>query len=141
MSTQSYVFDFNRVDDFFDRWNVDFKTVGDFGVANRFEIVILKYAPSNISECLSNGRLSSEIDTQSNRVKMDCTLKWSNEEITIANDVDFNLSTNVVPVKAIFIRHKSSGVVLGYSINISSFEVTNHMIFEKDTILWSIRNG
>ena len=141
MSTQSYVFDFNRVDDFFDRWNVDFKTVGDFGVANRFEIVILKYAPTNINECLSNGRLTSEIDTQSNRVKMDCTLKWSNEEITIANDVDFNLSTNIVPVKAIFIRHKSSEVVLGYSINISSFEVTNHMIFEKDTILWSIRNG
>lgn len=135
----SYVFDFQRVDDFFDRWNVNFKTTGDFDVANKFQITLCSYSSDNISDCLIGG----VIDTSNVTIysSQDCTLNWSNEEVSLGADVTFNLSTNIVPCKALFIRHKASGVVLGYCINGVAFDITNTLKFSKDTILWSIKDG
>ena len=135
---QSYVFDLQRVTDFFDRWNVDWKATGDFGVNNKFQIVLSSYAPNNIEECLDNGRLSSDVTVA--YVK-DCRLDWINEVMTIANTVTFNIGDDISPLKAVFIRNKASKVVLGYSINTHHFEVTNKVIFSAGTILWSIRDG
>ena len=130
---QSYIFDFQRVGDFFERWNVDFKATGDFGVSNKFEIVLASYSPNSIGDCLENGRLSSDVTIPTNGVQ-NCTLNWQDEVMSIANDVTFNFGTAIVPIKAVFIRNKASEVVLGYSINIRAFEVTNQVVFGKDTI-------
>lgn len=136
---QSYTFDFQRVSDFFDRWNVNFKTVGDFGVANKFQICLCSYAPNNIGQCLYNGMIdTSQVTVHSS---VDCQLDWVNEEIVLNGDVTFNLSTSIVPVKAVFIRHKASGVVLGYCIDLNAIEVTNKVIFDDGTIFWSIKDG
>lgn len=136
---QSYTFDFQRVSDFFDRWNVNFKTTSDFGVANKFQICLCSYAPDTIEQCLTGGVI--DISQVSDIRSQDCRLDWVNEEIVLNGDVTFNLSTSIVPIKAVFIRHKASGVVLGYCIDLNAIEVTNKVIFDDGTIFWSIKDG
>lgn len=135
---QSYTFDFQRVSDFFDRWNVSFKTNGDFNENNKFEVVFCNYAYDDISKMLtSSGTLNSGANVYATQ---NCRLNWTDETITIGGNVTFDLGTSIVPLKALFIRHKKSGVVLGYSININDFEVTNQLVISSGTILWSIRD-
>ena len=139
MTEHSYLFDFRRVSDFFSQWNVKFHTMEMNGGAN-FELVLAPYSPSNIEDCLtSNGSLDT---TQVTGIKTaNLGLNWSDDTVTIANDVTFTLGNETIPLKAIFIRHKGSGYVMGYSINQNSVSVTNKVIFDKDTIVWSIHDG
>lgn len=136
MSTQSYIFDFQRVPSFFDNWNIQFKLL-EMNDSNNFQLVFSSYAPSNISECLSGDVLSSDVTVAST---VDCSLKWTSDTglIQIRNDATWSIGDSTVPLKAVFLRHKSSGYVMGYSINMNSFEVTNTVTLEADTILWSI---
>ena len=48
---------------------------------------------------------------------------------------------DIFSLKAVFIRNKNTGFVMGYSINNTAFEITNVVKLEKDTILWSITDG
>lgn len=138
MTEHSYLFDFRRVSDFFSQWNVKFHTMEMNGGAN-FELVLSSYCPDNIEDCLSsNGSLNSDV-TVSRTANLG--LNWSNDTVTVANDVTFTIGNTTEPLKAIFIRHKSSKYVMGYSINMNSFTITNKVVFDKDTIIWSIHDG
>lgn len=141
---QSYIFDFQRVPSFFEEWNNSFK-VEDMkdsstdASAKHFQIVYCDVAPSNINDCLNGSRLN----TSSVHVlqTVDVNLKYDNDVISVRYDATWSLGTDIKPVKAIFIRNKSNGYVMGYSINTVAFEVTNTVKLEKDTILWSIVDG
>lgn len=134
---QSFLFDFQRSPTFLDNMNVKFHLL-EMNSSNNFQVVFSTYAPTNIQDCLnSDGTLNSDVTIQES---LDCSLKWENDIISIRNDVTWNIGDAYYPLKAVFIRNKSNGYVMGYSINITSFEVTNEVIFEEDTILWSFRD-
>ena len=134
--SQSYLFDFYRVDTFFEQFNKKFD-VSDMDGTNNFEIVVSSYSPNNISECLNNdGTLNTTVVTGT--YVQNLPLLWANNTVKVAFDVTFDFSTNIVPLKSLFIRDKSTGYVMGYSIFMNTFNVTNQMVFDADTILWSI---
>lgn len=139
MSIHSYLFDFTRVPSFFENWNIKFKVL-EMNDTNNFQLVFCDYSSDNISDCLN---LDGTINTTNVNIAqtVDCSLKWENEVISIRNNTTWNIGNNKKLLKAVFLRHKNSGYVLGYSININSFDVTNTVTFEADTILWSIIDG
>lgn len=131
-----YLFDFSRVKDFFDKWNNTFHTVEMNGASN-FQLVMASYSPTNIDDCLTgSGALDTSQVTGTKIV--DCGLVWSNDTITLKNDVTFSIGNEIVPLKALFLRHKATGYVMGYSIAMNNFNVTNQLVIDKDTIFWSI---
>jgi len=134
---QSYLFDFQRVPLFFDNWNNQF-TVAEMNASSNFQFVFSDYCPTNIEDCLSSGVLSDDVNVLAT---VDCSLKWENEIISVRSDATWNISTSVYPLKAVFLRCKRTGFVLGYCINVNSFEVTNKVKIEGGTILWSIEDG
>ena len=134
--SQSYLFDFYRVDTFFEQFNKKFD-VSDMDGTNNFEIVVSSYSPNNINECLnSNGTLNTSVVTGT--YVQNLPLTWANNTVKVAFDVTFNFGTSVVPLKSLFIRDKSTGYVMGYSIFMTTFNVTNQLVLDADTILWSI---
>ena len=135
---QSYIYDFQRVPRFFDDMNVNgkFKLLDMDGASSNFQIVFCSYSPSNLDDCIgSDGKLTSDVTVQQ---AVDCKLKWENNAISVVGDTQWTIGDNVYPLKAVFIRDKVTQYVLGYCINIMSFEVTNKIIFDGGTILWSI---
>lgn len=133
---QSYIVDFNRVDSFFDNWNKKFN-VSDMNASNKFQIVLSSYSPNNIEECLnSNGTLNTTVVTGT--YVQDVALTWANNTIKVAFDVTFSFGDNVVPLKSLFIRDKTTGFVMGYSIFMNTFNASNQLIFDANTVLWSI---
>ena len=134
--SQSYLFDFYRVDTFFEQFNKKFD-VSDMDGTNNFEIVVSSYSPNNINECLNNnGTLNTSVVTGT--YVQNLPLLWANNTVKVAFDVTFNFGTSVVPLKSLFIRDKTTGYVMGYSIFMTTFNVTNQLVLDADTILWSI---
>ena len=138
-TTTSYLWDFTTVPYFFTNWNVLF-SLNEMNSANNFEFVFCDYAPTNINDCLNGSVLSSNVHTITS---VDCSLDWNSDTqiIKVRNDVTWNIGDNIYPIKAVFLRKKANGYVMGYCIHQNSFEVTNKVKIEKDTILWSIHNG
>lgn len=134
---KSYPFDFDSVNDFFTQWNIKFKLSDMTGASNKFQLVLASTCPNNIEQCLTNGSLNNNVTIYTSQ---DVKLTWDNSQktISITDNVTFNLSTNTFSLKAVFLRNKSNGYVMGYSINENAVSVTNKVIFDKDTILWSI---
>lgn len=138
MEVQSYIFDFKRVPSFFENWNIQF-TVNEMQLnSNKFQIVYCTHAPSNIYDCLNGGVLSSDVTVGAS---IDLSLKYEDDTISVRNDCTWNAGTTVYSLKAIFIRHKGSGYVMGYSINNVSFDVSNTVKLEAGTVLWSFEDG
>lgn len=139
MSEISYIFDFKCNPSFFDHLNVDFALEDMDGSTSNFNFYFCSTAPSNISECLNNdGTLKTSVLSTIGNV--DCKLDWDGSFIKVATDTTLTI-TGIVPLKAIFIRDKTTGYVFGYTINSNSFEVSNEIVFEEDTILFSLYNG
>jgi len=135
---EGYIFDFQRSPRFFTDWNVNFK-ISNMGVdSNNFQIVFCDVAPTNINDCLDGYQLDA--DKINIMAVVDCSLNYKDEIISVRNDAVWNIGTDVESLKAIFIRDKLTGFVMGYSINNIPFEVTNEVLLEKDTILWSIQD-
>lgn len=139
MVEQSFLFDFTRTDNFFDEWNNSFLT-SEMSGGNNFQLVFCTDTPNNIKDCLTNGRLNSDVTIATGGV-VDCGLTWNNETISLTNDATFNIGDEEVTLKAVFLRHKQTGYVLYYSININAFDVTNEVIFDEGTIFLSIHDG
>lgn len=133
---QGFLFDFSRVTDFFDLWNNVFKTTEMTG-ANNFQLVFCTDSPTNIQDCLTNGKLNNRVTVADGGV-IDCGLTWRNETITLSSDAVFNIGDAELTLKAVFLRHKASQTVIGYSININAFDVTNEVIYDEGTTFWSI---
>lgn len=140
----SYLFDFQRVPTFFDKWNIDF-SVADMNTSENFEFVFSDYAPDNISDCLSGTALNTTNVhiAQSGSAVVPCSLKWNSETgiISVRNDTTWTIGDNNIFLKAVFLRHRYTKYVMGYCIHMNSFDVTNSVIFDENTILWSITDG
>lgn len=135
--TQSFIFDWSRVSDFWNQWNKKFQ-VSAMNGANNFQLVVASYCGENIDDCIFNGIL---LPTVTVATTLDCGLVFDGETIRLSDTVQWTLNTTVSPVKAIFLRDKQTGYVLGYSIANTSFEVTNKLLFDKDMIFWSFEDG
>lgn len=141
MEEQSYILDFTRTPLFFDRWNIDF-TVNEMKQnANNFQIVYTGHAPDNINDCLTGGVLNTTNVVVNNNYIVDFSLKYDDGVISVRNDATLTLNDYIYPLKAVFIRNKATGFVMGYCINTTAFEITNSIKLAKDTILWSITDG
>ena len=156
MAEQSYIFDFTRTPTFFENFNIKFSvndmyqvssinSDGSYEYSNspsdNFELVWVDYGADNISDYLNNdGTLKSSInvyDTQS------CGLDWVKDEfndvrIELHDEVEFTIGDTNVPLKAILLRDATTGFVMGYSINMTSFSVTYKAVFDSDVIFWNI---
>lgn len=139
MVEQSFLVDWSRVPDFFTYWNKQFDVDAMNGAVGNFEIIFSSYAPDNIQDCLSGFSLNENVVIT---YDVDCGLVWDSDGvISIFSDVIWNIGDEIVPLKAIFLRNKANGFVLGYSINQTSFDVTNQVVLESGTVLWSIHTG
>ena len=141
MAEQSFLVDWSRVKNFWRAWNEEF-TIQEMNGANNFQLVFSSYTPNNIDDCLTNsGTLTQDVLATSTVI--DCGLTWDdNGIVSISNNVTWNIGhETIIPLKAIFLRKKENGFVLGYSINQTSFDVTNKVIVDKDTVIWSFHSG
>ena len=166
MAEQSYLFDFSRVDSFIENINVAFfidemfkvtgydNTTGtytyeDDDVDDNFQLVFVEYGEDNIEDYLdSDGFLLASYDeddhpTHGHTHKMDCALDYYNRgngssTIELHDDVEFTIGDKNIPIKAIFLRSTSTNYVMGYSINMRPFTVTNKVVFDDDVIFWDI---
>lgn len=140
MVEQSFLIDWKRQDDFWEKWNISFRTV-EMNGSNTFELVFVSYCPEDITDCVSGGVLKPEV-VQGAVATISVGLNWDKQGIvSIANNVTWNIGNSIVPLKGIFLRSKVTGYVLGYSIAMTSFDVTNQMVIDKDTVLWSFHDG
>ena len=134
-------------------------TYEDDNIDDNFQLFIAEYGEDNIEYYLdSDGFLKQEIefveDGQGNLVQRDdvliedCALDYYNRgygssTIELHGDVEFSIrgandEDINVPIKAIFLRSKSTNYVMGYSINMRPFTVTNKVVFDDDVIFWDI---
>ena len=152
MVEQSYIFDFSRVPSFFEYFNVAFFVDEMYQIidgeskgtgSDCYELVWCSYGDgNNISDYLnSDGTLNSSVVTVHDTV--DCALDYVRDEygdatIGLHESVEFDIGDNNIPLKAIFLRNKSTGYVMGYCINLVSFTVTNKAVFDEDIVFWDI---
>jgi len=159
MAEQSYLFDFTRVDTFFDYFNIAFfidemwqvngydEDTDSYTYDNViedacFELVLIEYGADNIDEYLTaDGFLDTTAVEGIHR--MDCGLDWYNRgdgeaTIELHDDVTFNIGDVNMPLKAILLINKSTNYVMGYSINTNPFSVTNQVVLDDDVIFWDI---
>ena len=162
MAEQSYLFDFSRVDTFIENMNVGFfidemyhvlrydvetqsyEYEEDEEIDDAFQLVIVEYGADNIEDYLdSDGYLIVDDDDPLVHIE-DCSLDYFNRgngssTIELHGNVSFDIGDDVnIPIKAIFLRSKSTNYVMGYSINNNPFTVTNEVVFDDDVIFWDI---
>lgn len=148
---RSYIFDFSRVPSFFAHMNVcddgiGFKLSDMDGETLNYELVICQSGGDNIGDYLDSDGLLDEatIDPQGTLLlSEDCSLKCNIDEygdmqIRIGAETTFDIGEQNIPLKAIFLRDKATKYVMGYSINMVAFTVTNKVIFDEDVIFWDI---
>ena len=146
MSVQSYIFDFSRVDNFYENLNINYSISDMNGAANKFDFILSSYSYDNIEDCInSNGVLKSEVITDNDYIK-DAPLVWSNNSdgtnsISLGSDVTWDLGEDIVPIKAVFLVSHSTNYVLGFCINMNPVQATNTLTFDEDTVLWTVSDG
>ena len=73
---------------------------------------------------------------------MECTFDSNGDmQIGLGAEVRFDtdqIGERNIPLKAIFLRDKASKYVMGYSINMVAFTVTNVVVFDEDVIFWDV---
>lgn len=166
MAEQSYLFDFTRTDDFFENFNIRFKLsdmfnvtrynsdtgeyeYSDNDVGENFTLHIIKYGGDNIEEYLVSDSEYSKLDVdtigESNILSQPVALDWFNRgygegSIELHGNVTYEIGEdNNIPLKAIVLCY--GDYVMGYSINMRPFTVTNQLVFDDDVIFWDIRRN
>ena len=144
MVESSFIFDFVTAPRFHRNLNLKFKISDMTGTGtNKFQLVFARACPDNIDECInvSDNKLNSDVTIYKTS---DCDLLFDDtddEFIQLASTVTFNLSDEVIPLKAIFLRDNTTGFVFGYCIQINPFTVTNELIFDEGLLFFTINNG
>ena len=154
MAELSYIFDFSRVPTFFEEFNNQFfldemyQTIdgesSEEEVGDNFELVWVSYGDGdNIENYLDEFGCLNDTVTVEDEYVVDCALEYTRDEmgdaiIGLKNQVEITIGDKNIPLKAIFLRCKSTGYVMGYSINMVSFTVTNKVVFDEDVIFWDI---
>ena len=161
MTERSFTFDFARVSTFMEDWNIEWllsdmnrlDSNGDVigtEITDKFKVVVATYAPNNIDECLDEtGCLSADdvvteytFDGTTYDLKKNIGLFYDpvNEVIGISGEVRYDIGEAEFPLKAIFITN-DKGKVIGFTINMNSFTITNALIFDKNGILFDVQGG
>lgn len=151
VDTQSYVFDFTRVDRFMRDINRDgcFDTEDMDGINNNFRFVMATSCPNNISECLdADGKLNSAnvITYNTSSEEGEVPLLYTdgvngNAVISIGSSaVDYDLGDDDVNMKAMFLVSNITGYVIAYCILSSPVPVTNQVVMPVNGVVWNIRN-
>ena len=148
MVEQSIVFDFTRVEDFMDDYNIEFFVADMDGVNKNYEFVIADDSPDNIDECLdSDGAIdTSEVHTLNIGDDGEVSLLYSkgvngSRVISLgSSDVVMDVGDENVSMKAMFLRSLSTGYVLAYCILARPVPITESVIFPASGLVWTIRN-
>lgn len=136
--TKSLALDFQRTPLFFDNWNNNFK-VSDMNTGNNFKFVFASSSAENIDFCL-NGNIIDTVNVTIVDTEV-CSLKWENEVISVREDVVWDIGDTNESLQSVFLTTGDDKCVLGYSIFKTPYNVTNQVIIEADTVLWSIVDG
>lgn len=145
MSEYSFLFDFSRVDSFYENLNSMF-FISEMDGNSNYEFVLSEHTANNIEECVdSNGCLNENVDVNDDLV-VPCCLTWSNNDdgtntISLTEDVVWSLGDDVVYMKSLFLRNASTGYVLGFCINLNTVSVSNELRLNEGTILWTVSDG
>lgn len=163
MAEQSFLFDFSRTDDFFEQFNIKFKLSDMYQVTgynertgtyeyaqgtggNNFKLFVFHKGGANIEEYLdvtaSYSKLKPSLLVSGTYMVSNIGLDWYNRgngecTIELHGDCTFNVGQeNNVPLRAILLC--CNDYVMGYSINMKPFSVTNQLVFDDDIIFWDI---
>lgn len=163
MAEQSYLFDFTRTDDFFEQFNLKFKVSDMYKVTgynentqeysyaqgtggDNFKLYVFHKGGANISEYLdttaSYSKLKSSLLVEGTYMEKDIGLDWYNRgngeyTVELHGDATFEIGEeNSVQLRAILLC--CGDYVMGYSINMKPFSVTNQLVFDDDIIFWDI---
>lgn len=147
MTDKSIIFDFTRVDDFMDNYNIEFQVSEMDGVNKNYEFVFSDGCPDNIGDCLDEyGGLNNSVHTidigDDGEVPLLYTKGVNGSRIISlgASDVTIDVGDVELMLKALFLRDLSSGYVMAYSILGRTIPITNQVIFPATGIVWTIRN-
>ena len=135
---QSFIFDFRKSPTFFQKWNKEFD-VEDIG-SNCFYLVLVDdICADNIDDVLTeDGQISY---SNTHLLKKQCFLEYTqidndHSEITLDGEVEITLA-NPFNMKGAFLTN-DAGYVMGYSINTSSLQISEAIIFEDGLRFWTM---
>lgn len=149
---KSIIFDFTRVPDFMDNYNIEFLVAEMDGTNKRYEFVLADSSPDNIEDCLN---ADGTLKTTGNNPVHPITLQSGDGQVSLvyskgvnasrvislgSSDVTLDVGDINVMLKAMFLRDISTGYVLAYCILARSIPITNQVIFPASGVVWTIRN-
>lgn len=144
---KSYIFDFIRVPNFMDDYNLQFFVAEMDGTSKNYEFVLSQSCPDNIEDCLNDdGGLNSNVATVDIGTQGEISLLYSkgvnnSRVITLsASSVVLDVGDIDVMMKGLFLRDISTGYVLAYCILQRTVPITNEVIFPASGVVWNIRN-
>lgn len=141
--SDSVELDFKKSFSFLEQFNLKFSVSDMKATSNKFRLVLVSDCNDDFKDCIDgNGVLNS-----SNTVlyTIPCSLKWNlidenTVEVRLRNTVSVSIGTDIKDLRAVFLTNTSNYVML-YSIFNHSIQITNKMVFEKDTLFFSIGEG
>jgi len=148
MVEQSIIFDFTRVENFMDDYNIEFFVADMDGINKNYEFVIADSSNDNIEDCLNDdGTLNTdEVHTVNIGDDGEVSLIYSkgvrgSRVISLgSSDVVMDVGDENVSMKAMFLRSISTGYVLAYCILARAVPITESVIFPASGLVWTIRN-
>lgn len=148
MAEKSIVFDLHRTPNFVDNMNRSgcFDVNHMDGSTKRYEFVLASNCGDNIEDNLTNNALNNNVTVINVGTTGQVALKYTNiggNNRTISSppsDLTITIGNNDVFLKGLFLRDRTTGYVLAYSIFDKTFPITNEMVIPKNRILWTIKN-
>lgn len=148
MVEQSIIFDFTRVENFMDDYNIEFFVADMDGINKNYEFVIADSCNDNIEDCLNDdGTLNTDVvHTVNIGDDGEVSLIYSkgvrgSRVISLgSSDVVMDVGDENVSMKAMFLRSISTGYVLAYCILARAVPITESVIFPASGLVWTIRN-
>ena len=147
MTDKSIIFDFTRVPDFMDNYNLEFLVAEMDGTNRIYEFVLSDGCPDNIEDCLDDyGALNNEVHTVNIGDDAVVPLLYSkgvngSRIISLgASDVILDVGDVNIQCKGFFLRDMDSGHVLAYCILARTIPMTNEVILPASGLVWTIKN-
>lgn len=146
--TQSYIFDFRRVDKFIEDMNRPgcFDLLEMDGINHNYRFILSGSCPNNINDCLdSDGTLNSSVIQVPIGDDGLCILQYNrglNNNSTISlgqTQLNMDVGDGDVYLKGIFIVDNSTGYCLAYSILNKVIPINNEVTLPAAGVLWEIR--
>lgn len=134
VEVESFPIDLIMVDSFVHQHNLKW-SVND--LASGMELVFSSDCPDNISACLTSTdtlAMNVSVDLQNDIALAANTESVNVNYMYVAQSLEVDIDDNF-DVKAIFLRKKSNGYVMGYMINQKAMRFCNRIMFEEGNVL------